>query len=206
VEAIRTRGKNGPATLVKVVEGKEMLEAARVIAQSLGMSGFFGLDFVIENATRIPYLIEINPRCTPPCAIPFGATRNLVVALCGQLAGRISEQEFPEIKEELIAYFPQNPEDLDLNRSYSDSVYVDVPQEEPEFVEELLRPGQSRTALGRLVDRMRRQKQPDIVSVPTTEVGSGSRSQDILSPADPLGVFRHNRTNSAEVQPSVTNV
>ena len=180
VEAIKTRGACGPATLVQVVEGTEMLAAAKVIARRLGKSGFFGLDFVIERHTCIPYLIEMNPRCTPPCILPMGPGRNLVAALWSKLTGQLSQQDLPVIKQQFIAYFPQTEDGsgtLDLT-SHEGPVYLDMPRNEPELIRELLHSRSSRTILGRLVDKIRKKHEIESVAVveKTREsVLSGSR-------------------------------
>ena len=78
VEVIQAQGPKEPATVVQVVEGAGMMRAAERIAKRLELSGFFGLDFVIENGTGLAYLIEMNPRCTPQCPLPLGRGRDLV--------------------------------------------------------------------------------------------------------------------------------
>jgi carbamoylphosphate synthase large subunit len=74
-EAVSTQTSTGPATVVRLVDNAEMMDAARKIAHRLSMSGFFGLDFVIGERTGAAYLIEMNPRCTPPCHLRLGVGR-----------------------------------------------------------------------------------------------------------------------------------
>lgn len=160
VEAIKTRGRSGPATLVQVVEGAEMLAAAAKIAGRLGISGFFGLDFLIETGSDIPYLIEMNPRCTTPCTLPLGEGRNLAAAFWSQLTGRPIRADLPVIRERFIAYFPTTAE---RSGSFGDAhqgqaVHHDIPQDAPELVRELRHPWPARTFVGRLIDRVRQRK------------------------------------------------
>jgi predicted ATP-grasp superfamily ATP-dependent carboligase len=162
VEAVRTRGTNGPATLVQIVEGEGMIAAAKTIARRLGRTGFFGLDFVIENDTGIPYLIEMNPRCTPPCVLPLEMGCNLVTALWSQISGRQPEHVPPLIKQRYIAYFPGTGLDagrMDQATHREGPVHLDMPKDEPELIKALLAPRPSRTVLGRLVDRVKGKKQ-----------------------------------------------
>jgi len=154
VEVIQTLGPREPATVVQVVEGAEMMQAAKRIAKRLKLSGFFGLDFVIENGTGLIYLIEMNPRCTPPCPLPLGKGRDLVMALCAQLAGQPKRDRACVTTKNRIAYFPQCWEPLTDSRMV-DSVYCDVPKDEPELVQELLHPWSARSYLGQLLDWVR---------------------------------------------------
>ncbi len=157
VEVIQALGPKEPAAVVQVVEGAEMMRAAKRIARRLRLSGFFGLDFVIENGTGLMYLIEMNPRCTPPCPLPLGKGRDLVAALCAQLAGQPKPDRACVTTNSRIAYFPQC---WDAGGSRTDSriidgVYCDVPVEEPELVQELLHPWSARSYLGQLLDWVR---------------------------------------------------
>jgi ATP-grasp domain len=167
VEAVKTRGKSGPASLVQIVEGAEMMAAAKKIAQCLRISGFFGLDFVIEEDSEVAYLIEMNPRCTPPCALPLGEGRNMVAALWSQLANRPMAQNLRAIDQSFIAYFPQTVENggnLD-GTGHNEPVYFDIPENEAELVSDLLHPRPVRSALGRVVDKARRGKRQEIASI-----------------------------------------
>ena len=159
VEVVRAQGSTAPATLVDVVEGSEMLLAAERIARRLNLSGFFGLDFVIENATGAIYLIEMNPRCTPPCPLPLGKGRDLVAAMWAHLVGKPSPETEPVTSKSRIAYFPQawaSAEDGD--DALLDASYHDVPSDEPELIHELLHPWPERSLAGQLVDFVRRKR------------------------------------------------
>src|ERR1700687_1656679 len=65
VEVVSSEGLTGPADIVRVVDNPEMMLAAERIARRLGLSGFFGLDFMIEEGSGASYMIEMNPGCTP---------------------------------------------------------------------------------------------------------------------------------------------
>lgn len=157
VEVIQALGPKEPATVVQVVEGAEMMRAAKRIAKRLKLSGFFGLDFVIENGTGLTYLIEMNPRCTPPCPLPLGTGRDLVAALYSQLTGKPRQDRTCVTQKGIIAYFPQCREgDGTITDSRMvDGVFYDVPEGEPELVQELLYPRSARSYLGQLLDWVR---------------------------------------------------
>jgi carbamoylphosphate synthase large subunit len=158
VEVVEAQGPTEPAIVVRVVEGTEMLRAAELLAQRLDLSGFFGLDFMIEEGLELPYLIEMNPRCTPPCPIPLGRGRDLVAALRAQLTnGPLVERKAVTSKNR-ITYFPQYwggaVDTRDGDRS--DTTFYDVPEGEPELVQELLHPWSARSLLGRTLDAVRK--------------------------------------------------
>jgi hypothetical protein len=157
VEVIQSQGTTGPASIVQVVPGGEMIRAATLIARRLKLSGFFGLDFVIDDNRESTYLIEMNPRCTPPCPLPLGEGRDLVAALWSHLKEQPIPQTVSVTDRSRIAYFPQaslhtsGATDPILNTSF-----VDIPAEEPNLVQQLRNPWVGRSLLGRFIDWVRR--------------------------------------------------
>jgi ATP-grasp domain len=135
-EAVSTETSTGPATVVRLVNNATMMGAARKIADRLSLSGFFGLDFVIEEGTGAAYLIEMNPRCTPPCHLRLGIGRDMIGALSEQLTGKPLSEPVAITPNNLIAYFPQA---LVRNSEFLSSSYHDVPEGETELIQELLR-------------------------------------------------------------------
>jgi hypothetical protein len=119
-----------------------MMSAAERMAQRLGLSGFFGLDFMIEDGTDAAYLIEINPRSTPLCHLRLGTGRDLIGALVSQLSGQPLEEQPPITDNDLIAYFPQA---WASNSELLQSSFQDIPWDEPELMEELLHPWPNRS-------------------------------------------------------------
>jgi len=156
VEVIATNGDRGPASMIEVVEGREMLRAAERIARRLRLSGFFGLDFMVEPETGAAWLIEMNARCTQPCSLPLGTGRNLPAALCAALAGVAEPESKPVTALNKIAYFPKpagssaNSVDLPVW-----SYHYDIPANEPDLVYLLLHQWPDRGLLGQWLDRMR---------------------------------------------------
>ncbi len=150
VEVVSAQGLTGPAIVVRVVENREMMIAAERIASRLGLSGFFGLDFMIEDGSDEAFLIEMNPRCTPLCHLQLGKGRDMVGALWTQLSGQSLREAPPVTQNDLIAYFPQ------AWTSKSDllqSSFQDMPRGEPDLVQELLRPWPDRSLLFRLASK-----------------------------------------------------
>jgi carbamoylphosphate synthase large subunit len=137
VDVVSATGSTGPASVVRIVNNPEMMVAAERIARRLSLSGFFGLDFVIEEGSGGAYLIEMNPRCTPVCHLRLGKGRDLVGALFAQLSGLPLQEPPPVTENDLIAYFPQA---WTSNSEFLPSSFQDVPWGEPELAEELLHP------------------------------------------------------------------
>lgn len=150
VEVLRSDGLTGPANLVRVIDNAEMKFAAERIASRLCLSGFFGLDFMIEEGSGAAYLIEMNPRSTPLCHLRLSKGRDMAGALWAQLAGKSAPQLPCGVEKETIAYFPQ-PRETQLPQY----CFQDIPEGEPDLVRELLQPWPDRTLLFRLFTRLK---------------------------------------------------
>jgi hypothetical protein len=152
VEVVSAQGKDGPANVVRIVHNHAMMVAAEKIARRLSLSGFFGLDFMIEDKSDATYLIEMNPRCTPLSHLQLGKGRDLVEALWAQVSGQ-PPREMPAVTQNAtIAYFPQAS---NCNSKFLESSFHDTPREEPDLIEELLEPWSERSFVARMVDRFR---------------------------------------------------
>jgi ATP-grasp domain len=147
-EVVSSEGQTGPADIVRVVKNRDMEFAAEMIARRLCLSGFFGLDFMIEDGTGATYLIELNPRCTPLTHLQLGIGRDLIEALAAKLVDRPVRETQSVTQYDLIAYFPQ----LWQSKSeFLQSSYHDIPQGEPDLVEDLRRPWPDRSLLYQMV-------------------------------------------------------
>lgn len=160
-DVVQAQGATGSATVVRIVESAAMVRAAQLIASRLGLSGFFGLDFMIEEHTGDAYLIEMNPRCTPLSHLALGEGRDPIAAFAARFSGKPARARQPLTQDDRIAYFPQawhwDPKSEFLNTSF-----CDVPYSEPELVQELLQvPWPDRGLLARLMNRLRRHRFED---------------------------------------------
>jgi len=144
VDAVSAEGATGPASVVRVVDNPDMMLAAERIARRLSLSGFFGLDFMIEEGRGTTYLIEMNPRSTPLCHLRLGKGRDMIAALCAQLSGEPLAELAPETENDLIAYFPQA---WTSKSEYLQSSFQDIPRDEPELTEDLLHPWPNRSVV-----------------------------------------------------------
>ena len=147
VEVVAFKEPTGPAAIVRVVDNDEMMLCAERIARRFGLSGFFGLDFMIEHGSGAAYLIEMNPRCTPLCHLRLGKRRDMSGALAAKLSGQPLREVAPVTEKDLIAYYPGA---LKCKSDLFHSSFQDIPSDEPELVEELLRPWSKQNATIRL--------------------------------------------------------
>ncbi len=137
VEAMQTQHPTGPATVVRVIENKEMTLAANRLVRRLGLSGLWGLDFVLESKTGAAYFIEMNPRATPICHLPLPVGQNLPAALYQQLTGVAPLSTPVAIERDIIAMFPGEWR-RDPASPYLRSDYHDIPWQEQEFVQDCI--------------------------------------------------------------------
>lgn len=138
-ESVATTSATGPSTVARIIRNAEMEEAARRVVGALGLSGMIGFDFMIEAATGDAYLIEMNPRNTPICAVRLGAGRDLAEALVARLAGRPERERSPRTEQDIVVFFPDTWKE-DPTSHFLRSGYHDVPWEEPELVRVLMQP------------------------------------------------------------------
>jgi hypothetical protein len=163
-------GSTGPAAVVRVVDNREMIVCAERLARRLHLSGFFGLDFVVEDGSNDTYLIEMNPRTTPQCHLQLGLGRDMIGALWAKLATQPVPKAHSVTSKDVIAYFPQawhSKSDL------LESSYHDVPDGEPEFLAELLRPWPARSLLFRLTVQLQQTTEAGVRILRT--IGNGRR-------------------------------
>jgi carbamoylphosphate synthase large subunit len=150
VEVVQTRGHRGQSTVVRIIENHEMLDVAGRIIASLGLSGFCGFDFVIDEDTGRPVLIEINPRATQVNHLRLSVARDLPGALVAAATGAPVPPVAAVTDRDLVALFPQEWR-RDPTSPYLDTAYHDIPLEEPRLVAAYAYPGKDeRRAAGDL--------------------------------------------------------
>jgi thioredoxin reductase len=155
VEVLCTQGPTGASTIVRLIRNEEIERAADLIVRRLGLSGFHGLDFILEEGSQAPYLIELNPRCTQLGHLVLPQQGDLAGLLTRALGARATCRSAAAIERELIAFFPQalvwNPDSPHMRQCHHD-----VPWSEPALARELLRePWPERHLIGRLYHGIR---------------------------------------------------
>ena len=150
---VLTSGKpTGPAAVVRIVDNPEMMRCAESLARRLRLSGFFGLDFMIEEGSGASHLIEMNPRCTPLCHLRLGEGRDMIGALCAQLSGQALQATPCVTKNDTIAYFP---EAWHCDSGVLQTSFRDVPHGEPDLIRELLQSSPDSTLFARAAKQLR---------------------------------------------------
>jgi len=147
VRTICSQHAAGAALIVERINDLRIENAGRKLAQALSLSGFLGLDFILENGTGTPYLLEMNPRATQLGHLPLECPccgGSLAEALwrawtCGTPPRSVvADQPFKLPGK--IAFFPQALA-LGPNSSLLASAWLDRPDDEPNLVRELSKVG-----------------------------------------------------------------
>jgi hypothetical protein len=180
VEVLAAESTTGAATIVRRIDDPVLTDNATRIAARLGLSGFFGLDYVIESGTGRAVLIEINPRSTQLGHLEFEDQGSLVGLLAAHLRGVTSRPLDPIARAGSIAFFPQALLTGALSAGLLESCHHDVPWSEPALVRELLLPTwPQRRGVARLYHRLRplRRALPiryDLPAVAATSLAPGA--------------------------------
>jgi hypothetical protein len=171
---LESKRETGPAVVVRLVECPEMMRAAELLVRRLGLSGFVGLDFVVEKRSGRFYLIEMNPRSTQLCHLQMGPGRDMVAALYSHLTGHPYKAAPPVTNSDLVSYFPAA---LTSQSPHLASSFHDVPEDAPELVEALLHPWPDRSVLFRLYGHLAGVLRPGLSkrsSIAATETGTAA--------------------------------
>ena len=154
VEVLRAQNGLGAATVIRIIDCPEMEAMAGIVARRTGASGFFGLDFMVDDATGLHYLIEMNPRATQVGHLTwYGGS--LVSRLLDAMGHTPRAIPTPFGTDRAIALFPQALW-FDADWLQKNPTWIDVPSDEPRLVAELLeRPWTKRSLLFRLRDWLR---------------------------------------------------
>jgi hypothetical protein len=138
VEVLCSQGVTGASTIVRVIRHSQIEQAAASLTRGLGLSGFYGLDFMLHERSGIAYLIEVNPRCTQLGHLVVPGQGDLAGLLCARLGTPAVVRAQMPVASDVIAFFPQALA-WSSDSPYLQSCSHDVPWTEPRLVQELLR-------------------------------------------------------------------
>jgi hypothetical protein len=137
-EVLKKLDATGPATVLRLIRNEDMSTAAEKIVRRFGLSGFHGLDFMLEAETGNAFLIEINPRPTQVGHLTLGPGCDLPAALYAAVSGE-AIRPAPRITESgTIALFPLEWI-RDSSSTFLRSAYHDVPWDRPELIRACVR-------------------------------------------------------------------
>jgi carbamoylphosphate synthase large subunit len=173
VEVLASQRPAGAATVLRLVRNDEIERASCLMARRLRLNGFHGLDFIIEEGTDAPYLIEMNPRATQLGHLNVNPEGNLAEVLVASFANRPTTglPVSSPIENTVIALFP-NAWKIDPGSQFLVTGYHDVPWDQPELVRELLRkPWPDRRLLHRILSvlKLRRRATRNKLTRPARE-------------------------------------
>ena len=161
VEVLSSQGSTGAGFVVRIVRNPEIARVASVLAERLGLTGYCGLDFILDQ-TGAAHLIEMNPRCTQLGHLSLAEQGDLAGALYAKLANAPVAPPAP-IGTDVVAFFPQAIQARPRSR-YTEQAYLDVPREHDALVRELLLPlPPYRHPLARLYHSIRPARNPATV-------------------------------------------
>jgi hypothetical protein len=155
-KVINKTSLSGPSTVVRWIENVEMADAAQKLARRLNLSGLHGFDYMLEEHTGNPYLIEINPRATQVGHLALGPGRDIPAAFYAALSNT-SVESSRVTERDTVALFPQewlrDPESEFLRAAYHD-----VPWEEPDLIRDCVQKRRRQRAWLRWVSSRERSK------------------------------------------------
>jgi hypothetical protein len=133
VKVLATLYQHGPSTVLRRIQNTAMDHAGRIIAARLRLSGFYGLDFILDEETGTPWLIEMNSRATQTAHMALGLGKDLAAAAFAALEEKAVQPRPCITNSETFALFPQEWE-RDPSSAFLKSAYHDVPWDAPELV------------------------------------------------------------------------
>lgn len=128
-----------PSTIVRFIDHAEMTYASEALCSTLGLSGFHGLDFILDQESNGAHLIELNARCTRLGHLRLPKQDDLVAILARHI-GAIPPVTDAEaiVSRATVAFFPQAVAQ-DSGTCDLRECDVDVPWSEPQLIAALLR-------------------------------------------------------------------
>ena len=133
-----SRGKTGPSIVIQLMRDERIHQAGIKLVEALQVSGFFGLDFILDGKTEEPFLIECNPRATQLGHLSVGGQTDLASMLWAQWAGeRIPGPEENALGNAIWIY-PDGQRLTEATASFP-GCRPDAPPSEMEALERLVR-------------------------------------------------------------------
>jgi thioesterase domain-containing protein/glutathione synthase/RimK-type ligase-like ATP-grasp enzyme len=154
MQVVQTSGPMCPATVVKTIDHSGMTRAAKLLARGLGLSGYCGLDFIIDEG-GVAHLIELNPRATPTSHLSSAEGIGLAETLFACVSGGRPPEQASCCDGELIALFPGELA-RDPQSTFLTSARHDIPSQSEQLVRlGLTRARRQRSPVARMLRRAR---------------------------------------------------
>jgi hypothetical protein len=163
--------ERGPSTVVRRIRNAGMDRAAEVLASRLKLSGFYGLDFILDGEdgeSGTPWLIEMNSRATQIAHLALGPGHDLAAAAFSAIGGVPVRPRSLLTTEDTIALFPQEWQ-RDPASPLIKSAYHDVPWDAPALVQIYINHRPGLRVLTRQFWRERRQRKQNFEGSASSE-------------------------------------
>ncbi len=123
-----SQGTTGAALIVDPIRDERIHQAGVKLAAALGLSGFFGLDFMLRQGSGEPLLIELNPRTTQLGHLPLADGSDLAGHMYAAWTGHSQPKPSIHPAAARIAFFPQALHNLP-DPALLEGAYLDLPAE-----------------------------------------------------------------------------
>lgn len=124
-------GRTGPAAVSEGYNNKEIEVFVNKVARELSFTGFASLEYIVDEKSGLPYVIELNPRPTPTSHFDSNMA---VYDLCECFYKGLNHMpiEKKEFRPYLIAMYPTEKR-RDPNSQYLTTAYHDIPLHDPDL-------------------------------------------------------------------------
>lgn len=132
-------GSSASGSVVRYHDAPALRESSKRLVEAFGMTGLFMIEYIVEKATGLPYLLEINRRISPGTHYGGAVQVDLCAAFHAAMRGLSSptRSRLDAGEERMFVPFPaewlRNPESRWL-RQYP----VDIPWDDPELLDAML--------------------------------------------------------------------
>ena len=115
---VASKGKTGPSLVIELMDDPRITRAGVLLANALKLSGFFGLDFMLDSRTGEPFLIELNPRSTQLGHLAVANQPDLAGQLWAQWTGRSTAAPGHANLGNAICFYPEGEQWTQKNASF----------------------------------------------------------------------------------------
>lgn len=121
---VASKGSTGPSFVIDIIDDPRISRAGQLLAAKLELSGFFGLDFILDRHTGEPFLLELNPRSTQLGHIAVAGRPGLTAHLWSHWSGEPLPPIAPAELGTSIGFYP----DAQLLTQKSTARSLDLPE------------------------------------------------------------------------------
>jgi hypothetical protein len=150
-------GRTRPGLIMELINDERIERAGQLLAEAFQFSGFFGLDFILSEATGEPYLIELNPRCTQLGHIQVANQPDLAGLLWAEWSGEAPPERGDPSLGNLFCSYPSALQ-LGLDDAYLRQARFDVSDEEMPLLDELANAIRKPTLIARMMQWLKHQR------------------------------------------------